>query len=212
MRPADFETLTATVDCGFPEYLDPPGDPAGLLDAWLAAAHRQGVREPLALALATADTEGRPSTRMVSISAVEPGALVFATQTTSRKSRDLAMNPRAGGVLYWRETGQQVVLSGCVDPVGAAGSEAMWHARPRALHPMTVASEQSLELESPELLARRAAELAAGPEPLARPARYVGYRLVLDEIEFWCSDPDRLHRRLAYRRTGGRWEWKRLQP
>lgn len=212
MRPSDHETLTAVVDFDFPEFFDPPADPAVVLQAWLAAAQRHGVREPLALAFATADADGRPSTRMVSVLAVEPGALVFASHTTSRKGRELAVNPSASGVLYWRETGQQIVLSGMVDPVGTAESDVMWEARPRPLHPMSVASEQSRELHDPEQLARHAAELAAHDVPLPRPARFIGYRLQLDEVEFWCSDPGRLHRRLVYRRAGGHWQWTRLQP
>ncbi|MFI1918351.1 phenazine biosynthesis FMN-dependent oxidase PhzG [Nocardia sp. NPDC020380] len=212
VRPADHETLTAAAESDFPEYFDPPADPSEVLESWLAAAQRLGVREPLALAFATADADGRPSTRMVAINAFSPGALVFATQTTSRKSRELAVNDRASGVLYWRETGQQIVLSGSVDPLALGESDVMWATRPRALHPMSVASEQSRELADPEWLARRAAELAVHEDPLPRPARYCGYRFEFHEVEFWCSDPFRLHRRLVYRRTGGNWQWTRLQP
>ncbi|WP_069163328.1 phenazine biosynthesis FMN-dependent oxidase PhzG [Nocardia altamirensis] len=212
MRPADHETLTAAVEHAFPEYFDPPADPAPILHAWLAAARKYGVREPLALALATADAAGRPSTRMVSIIGVEPNVLVFASHTTSRKGRDLAVNRQASGVLYWRETGQQIVLSGTVAPMRPDESDVLWRARPRALHPMSVASEQSHELPEPAQLARRAAALADHGALLPRPARFVGYRCAMDEIEFWCSDPDRLHRRLVYRRAHGQWQWTRLQP
>lgn len=55
--------------------------------------------------------------------------------------------------------------------------------------------------------------LLAGIEPVPRPARWTGYRLVSESTEFWYGSPDRLHRRLRYdREQGVDWSWQRLQP
>ena len=49
--PEGWRTLASV----FPEYDDPPAAPMGLVQQWLARATELGVREPRALALATAD-------------------------------------------------------------------------------------------------------------------------------------------------------------
>ncbi|WP_426773436.1 pyridoxamine 5'-phosphate oxidase family protein, partial [Pseudomonas aeruginosa] len=38
--------------------------------------------------------------------------VVFATHADSQKGRELAQNPWASGVLYWRESSQQIILNG----------------------------------------------------------------------------------------------------
>ncbi|HEY5942684.1 MAG TPA: pyridoxamine 5'-phosphate oxidase family protein [Solirubrobacterales bacterium] len=107
------ETLSGDPTLELPEFEAPPTDPLPLLDRWLRTADEKGVREPraLALALATADGEGRPSVRTLLVKQLSP-TLVFAGGYESRKGRDLAVNPRAAGTLYWRETLQQITIEG----------------------------------------------------------------------------------------------------
>src|SRR5690242_8891976 len=71
------ETLSGDATLGLPEFGDPPADPLPLLERWLQLADERGVREPRALALATADVEGRPSSRILLLKQVTP-ALVFS--------------------------------------------------------------------------------------------------------------------------------------
>lgn len=207
-----FESLTANGAVEFPEYTAPPPEPMGLLRQWLLDAVRQGVREPQALALATADREGHASNRIVLITETTDAGLVFATHTSSRKGREMAMTRWASGVLYWRETGQQIVVSGPVAPLPEASSDAMWAARPMPLHAMTSVSRQSEPLDDVEALRKRADRLVALGVPLPRPSRFAGYQLTPVEVEFWGAEPHRLHRRLRYDRTEEGWRVSRLQP
>ncbi|MGZ8475686.1 MAG: pyridoxine 5'-phosphate oxidase C-terminal domain-containing protein [Candidatus Limnocylindria bacterium] len=39
-----------------------------------------------------------------------------------------------------------------------------------------------------------------------------GYLLVPERVEFWTSQPDRLHDRIEYVREGEDWRRRRLQP
>ncbi|MGU2241037.1 pyridoxamine 5'-phosphate oxidase family protein [Pseudomonas aeruginosa] len=48
------------------------------------------MREPRALALATVDGQGRPSTRIVVIAELGERGVVFATHADSQKGRELA--------------------------------------------------------------------------------------------------------------------------
>jgi pyridoxamine 5'-phosphate oxidase len=207
-----FETLTAGAEVEFPEYHTPPHEPIGLVRSWLARAVELGVREPRALALATADAEGRPSTRIIAFNAITDAGLVFASHSTSQKGRELAVNPWASGVLYWRETGQQIILSGPVVMLTDVESDDIWNSRPVALHPMSAISNQSDPLLDAAAMLAEVHRLEAMGEPLPRPERFVGYRLQPAIVEFWSVSPDRLHRRLRYVRVDHGWQTTQLQP
>jgi pyridoxamine-phosphate oxidase len=214
MEPADaepIETLAGEIELELPEFDDPPPDPLRLLGRWVERAWEHGVREPQALALATADAEGRPSVRIVLLKAVAP-ALVFACPRHSRKARELEANPWAAGVLYWRETKQQVVVEGPVRRLGEAESDALFAERPRDAQAATIASRQGEPLDEPAGLLTKAAEIAAGEQPLARPPGRSGYELEPRRIEFWHGSRARLHRRLLYAKSGEGWAHQRLQP
>jgi pyridoxamine 5'-phosphate oxidase len=205
------ETLSGNPSLDLPEFDAPPDEPLPLLESWLQGADARGVREPRALALATADAAGRPSNRIVLLKQVRP-SIVFAFSASSRKGRDLATNPRAAGTLYWRETLQQVVIEGPVERMSATESDRLFAERPHSGQATTVASDQGEELDDPGRLRREADALVQGDEPLRRPKDWGGYRLDTDLIEFWHGSPDRLHRRLLYTKTDGRWTHRRLQP
>lgn len=208
--PEPVETLSGDPTLELSELDAPPADPLRLLGRWLRLAEERGVREPRALALATADAEGRPSSRILLLKQVTP-ALVFAGSYESRKGRDLAANPRAAGTLYWRETLQQVTVEGPVRKLSEEESDAIFGERPPAAQATTVASSQGEPLEDPARL-REAAEIGSQEEPLRRPSRWGGWRLDPDLVEFWHGSPDRLHRRLLYVRGEGDWKHQRLQP
>jgi pyridoxine/pyridoxamine 5'-phosphate oxidase len=159
------ETLSGDPTLDLPEFDDPPADPLPLLDRWLRLADERGVREPRALALATADAEGRPSSRILLLKQVTP-ALVFSGSYESRKGRELAANPRAAGTLYWRETLQQVTVEGPVRRLSEAESDEVFGERPPDAQVITVASEQGRPLEDPGAL-RQAADALAGDVPRA---------------------------------------------
>jgi pyridoxamine 5'-phosphate oxidase len=205
------ETLSGDPTLVLPEFEAPPEDPLPLLERWLRIAEEKGVREPRALALATADAAGRPSNRILLLKQLTPG-LVFAGSHDSRKGRDLAVNPRAAGTLYWRETLQQIVVEGPVRQLSEEESDGLFAERPQAGQATTVASHQGEQLADPAELREAASSLAKSAEALQRPRRWGGYRLDPDLIEFWHGSPDRLHRRLLYVKTDERWSHQRLQP
>jgi dihydrophenazinedicarboxylate synthase len=207
-------TQVKTEQIRLPEFDEPPEDPVELLRQWLAAAKEHSVREPAAMALATTDGEGRSWSRMVSVVGIDAAGLLFTSHVGSHKGRHLAWMPWASGVLYWRETRQQVALAGPVEQLSDSESDDLWRSRPASTYPMSVASQQSSPLPDEERLRAEAQRLAASPEvgSLPRPSGWRGYRLVPDMVEFWLESPDRLHLRLRYDRTGSGWRTSRLQP
>jgi pyridoxamine-phosphate oxidase len=205
------ETLSGDPTLELPEFDAPPADPLPLLERWLRLADERGVREPRALALATADAEGRPSSRILLLKQATP-FLVFAGSYQSRKGRDLAANPRAAGTLYWRETLQQITVEGPVRKLSEEQSDALFAERPEVAQASVLASNQGQQLGDSAKLRRAAGALVAGGDPLVRPLHWGGYRLDPDLIEFWHGSPSRLHRRLLYIKGEDGWEHKRLQP
>ncbi|RPK83956.1 MULTISPECIES: phenazine biosynthesis FMN-dependent oxidase PhzG [Streptomyces] len=214
MSSARSETLTGTLETAFPEYTSPPAEPMGLLSAWLDEAERLQVREPRALALATADDRGRPSSRIVVLSRVTAEGLLFVTHRDSRKGRELAANPWASGLLYWRESSRQISLAGPVESLPDTEADALWAARAVFTHAMTAASRQSEPLDGPDAVAelRDRATLLAAEGPLPRPASFTAYLLRPGHVEFWANGTDRLHERLVYERAADGWSVARLQP
>ncbi|MEU6114169.1 phenazine biosynthesis FMN-dependent oxidase PhzG [Streptomyces sp. NPDC047117] len=205
--------LTGDTTLELTEFDTPPAEPLDLLSTWLDSAAQRGVREPNAAVLATSDGGGRPSARVLLIKEFDGRGLVFGSARGSRKGRDLAERPWASLSFYWRETLQQLTVTGPVEVLSPVASDALFAARPEAARAASAVSEQSRPLTDDHALRARARDLLTAGGPVSRPEGWVGYRLVPESIEFWYGSPDRLHRRLRYDRAPDEsWSWERLQP
>lgn len=192
---------------------DLAGDPLEEFRRWMAAAEAV-VPMAEAVALATADSAGRPSVRMVLLKAWDPQGLLFHTNYDSRKGRELAGNPRAALVVHWAPLGRQVRAEGPVTPVSEAESDAYFATRPRGAQLGAHASAQSRPLSSRQELRAAVAEADrrfAG-RPVPRPAGWGGLRLRPEVWEFWQLGPDRLHDRFRYQAGPAGWRLERLWP
>jgi pyridoxamine 5'-phosphate oxidase len=109
-----------------------PADPAELFRKWLAAALDAGERQPHACSLATADSDGQPSSRMLILKDIDDDGWHIATSRTSRKGRELSANPKAALNFYWPLQGRQVRVVGHAVELSAEASAADWDARPAA--------------------------------------------------------------------------------
>jgi pyridoxamine 5'-phosphate oxidase len=190
-------------------------DPHALFDAWLAEARAAEPNDPEAMALATADADGRPSVRMVLLKGHDERGFAFYTNAGSRKGAELAANPRAALAFHWKSLRRQVRVEGSVEPVGEAESDAYFATRSRDARLGAWASDQSRPLASRAAFEARYADLAAEHEgkDVPRPPYWRGYRLVPDRIEFWSDRPHRLHeRRLFTRLAEGGWSEGLLYP
>jgi pyridoxamine 5'-phosphate oxidase len=186
-------------------------DPVERFREWFDEARAAGAEMPEAMTLATADAEGRPSARMVLLKGVDERGFSFFTGYESRKGRELAENPRAALVFYWRELGRQVRVEGPVTRLPADESDAYWETRPPRSRAAAAASRQSEPIESRARLEDEFERQLGGN--LARPERWGGYVLAPETIELWQHRDDRLHERLRFTRAReGGWREELLQP
>lgn len=183
---------------------------------WLDDAVGAGLSEPNAMIVATASQDGRPTARTVLLKAVDEHGFVFFTHYTSRKGQQALANPVASLVFPWHPIQRQVLVTGSVEPVSDAESDAYFASRPRGAQLGALASQQSAVIASrADLEAARDALAARYPEgtPVPRPPTWGGFRVVPDSIEFWQGRPDRLHDRLRFRRPDhSTWLVERLAP
>jgi pyridoxamine 5'-phosphate oxidase len=189
-------------------------DPIRQFEKWFAQAIKAQLPEPNAMTLATVDSRGYPSARIVLIKGVDPRGFVFFTNYESRKGREIADNPRASLLFHWIELERQVRIEGRVEMTSAAESDAYYASRPLESRIGAWASAQSQEIESRAALEAREREIIAryGEHP-PRPPHWGGYRVVPDTMEFWQGRPSRLHDRMRYTRDGsGAWRIARLSP
>jgi len=186
-------------------------DPLATFHRWFEEARAAGVEVPEAMTLATADAEGRPSARMLLLKGADDRGFTFFTGYESRKGRELAENPRAALVFYWRPLGRQVRVEGRVRRLAPEESDAYWETRPPRSRAAAAASRQSEPIESREALeAEFERQLAAG-QP-RRPERWGGYVLEPEAIELWQHRDDRLHERIRFTRAREGWHEEQLAP
>jgi pyridoxamine 5'-phosphate oxidase len=202
------------------EYLGQPlsetesdPNPFRQFDRWFAQV-RELEPDATEMALATATREGRPSVRTVLLKGLDDRGFVFYTNYNSRKGRDLAANPRASLLFYWRSLERQVRIDGRAEKVSPEESDAYFATRPVESRWSVYASRQSEVIESRDSLESRFtfARQEYG-DRVPRPAWWGGYRIVPEEFEFWQGRPSRLHDRLRYvKEASGIWRRERLAP
>lgn len=215
-RREEYETAGLDVD-------DLAADPIEQWQRWYEQAADAGCVEPNAFVLGTVDHDGAPDARYVLARRVDRRGIAFHTNYDSAKSHQLRAEPRASAVFTWLQLHRQVRVTGTVERLDEADSDAYFASRPRGSQIGAWASPQSTPLPDRAALDRRVADVTAsfaGVDDIPRPVFWGGWLLTPSRLEFWQGRTSRLHDRLVYRRRpdasaapgAAEWHVERLAP
>jgi pyridoxamine 5'-phosphate oxidase len=230
--------MTNSIKTSWTETLpDPlPANPLAVAAQWLAQAKLDAAQpNPDCMVLATVDSRGSPSARVVLCKEIDAqeGTILFYTNYRSRKGRELAANRRAAVVFHWDHRHRQVRAEGQVESLSEVENDAYFRTRAWQSRLGAWASDQSQPVASRQALVGAVSAMAhrfgipyegpgaAEPDVIAvdvpRPAHWGGYRLRADAVELWAEGEFRIHDRARWSRTladrgDTAWSATRLQP
>ena len=189
-------------------------DPHDLFEEWFAEARLGEPNDAEAMALATADADGRPSVRMVLMKGHDARGFVFYTNSASRKGDELAANPRAALLFHWKSLRRQVRIEGPIEPVDDAEADAYFATRSRESQLAAWASDQSRPMPDRASFEARYQALVGEYDgrDVPRPPHWWGYRVMAERIEFWNDRAHRLHERRLFTLDADGWTESLLYP
>ena len=211
-------------------------NPLLLLQSWLNEAMELDLQpNPDTMAIATSNSQGLPNVRMVLCKEIntKEGYVVFYTNYNSVKSLEIKENPKCSALFHWDKLGYQIRISGEILQSPDEENDTYFASRHLGSQVGAWASNQSNPVEDREALDDQfkkildrfnltSESITRNEQKIPRPPNWGGYRLWIEEIEFWLNQKDRLHDRLHFRRaltissegieTEKKWTVKRLQP
>jgi pyridoxamine 5'-phosphate oxidase len=190
-------------------------NPYTFFEKWFDEAVGAEVLDPYAMALATANKNGRPGTCVVYMRDITDNGLVFYTNYNSRKGKDLEENPKVSVNFFWVELDRQIRFTGSATKAAKNLSDQYFAKRPRLSQISAWASDQSSEIPNREYLEERFKyfEEKFKDKEVPRPPHWGGYLIKPEAIEFWQGRPNRLHDRIVfYKGDQGSWSKRRLSP
>ena len=193
---------------------DVSDDPIEQFTAWWSEAVNSKIDEVNAMTLATATTGGIPSARIVLLKGVSKEGFMFFTNYESSKGKQLAENPKAALVFFWKELERQIRIEGTVEKVSEQESKSYFSSRPVASKIGAWASPQSSIIPGREILEVNVIKYKTqfGEEDIPKPPHWGGYLVKPVRLEFWQGRRSRLHDRILYTLQDAKWKIERLAP
>ena len=116
---------------------------------------------------------------------------------------------------HWKSLRRQVRVLGKVEEVTSKEADDYYNSRPYKNRISAWASSQSQPLDKRETFLDKIKEFEKkypDENNVPRPPYWSGWRLMPNEIEFWVDGEGRIHERLIYKNTNGKWNKEILYP
>ena len=196
-------------------FLD-TNDPIELFKTWFNEAKKTEPNDPNAFSLATADSKGFPSVRIVLLKDYNKNRFIFYTNLNSQKSLSIKENPKGEMCFYWKSLSRQVRVNGSISQVSDKEADNYYNTRAYGSRIAAWASKQSEVLQSRQELINSMEEYKKkynDEKKIPRPNNWSGWSLLPTEIEFWLRADNRIHERLKYSKNSkGEWNKFLLNP
>ncbi|MEO6455975.1 MAG: pyridoxamine 5'-phosphate oxidase [Ginsengibacter sp.] len=189
-------------------------NPIVQFEKWWLEAIKSEIEEINAMTLATCNSKGQPSARVVLLKDFSEEGFIFFTNYNSRKGKDLSQNPFAALVFFWKELERQVRIEGSVKKISESDSDEYFLTRPQASRLGAWSSPQSSFITDREILEKNVEYYLQffNNGDIPRPGYWGGYIIKPSLIEFWQGRPGRLHDRIQYIASDPGWQINRLAP
>jgi pyridoxamine 5'-phosphate oxidase len=208
------------------EESDVAANPIDQFTRWWNEAVASQIDEVNAMTLATVNAAGVPAARIVLLKGYNPNGFIFFTNYESDKGKNLAQNPNAAIVFFWKELERQIRIEGAVQKVSAEESDRYFNSRPASSRIGAWASPQSAVIENRLVIEQNVERYSSifANDSIERPDHWGGYIVKPRSIEFWQGRSSRLHDRIRYTieasaynaatdtRSDANWKIERLAP
>jgi pyridoxamine 5'-phosphate oxidase len=194
---------------------DAASNPIEQFTNWWNDAIKSEIDEVNAMTLATADSKGKPSGRIVLLKGYDEKGFVFFTNYKSLKGKELLQNPQVCLIFYWKELERQIKIEGIAEKLSSKENDAYFFSRPEGSKIGAWSSPQSSVIKGREVIEKNAQKYADkfANMNIPRPPHWGGYYVKPLLFEFWQGGPSRLHDRIQYRRQKrSTWKIERLAP
>ena len=198
----------------FYEAADSLSGPILQVHEWIQEAQDGKVALPHAMNIASLDSAGRPTSRMVLLKRISQEGFVFFTDYGGNKGKQISAFPHVALTFWWAKTNKQIRIEGECSKVSEKENDEYFSSRPRGSQISASVSLQSQELESYASLTQKSESFDKehSNKTIERPERWGGFIVAPISIEFWIDQKNRLHKRELYSKSGTDWKKALLSP
>ena len=188
-------------------------NPFAQFNAWFKMAHDLDLLDANAMTLATVNSDGKPTARILLLKDYSDKGFCFFTNYNSRKGIDIKENPYGAMVFFWPELEKQIRIEGSIEKLAFKDSDHYFMNRPVGSRRAAAASPQSSIIQNREELEQSIQNFKNEfGDNFKRPKYWGGYKLIPEKFEFWQGRENRLNDRIEFEFKNENWNFHRLAP